>query len=197
MPDIATNEPFELRAGVQWEWRREDLSGDFPASGGWALKYWFKKTGAVPGNFSIDATASGAFFAVTVLAATTSAYVAGDYTWAAIVTKAAELRQIDTGRLKILPRYDQAANLDDRSHERKMLEAIEAVIQARATSTQREMVEFTIGSRGQKFDTAESKAALLELHSKYKWLVANEDDRAKLAAGLPNPRNIGIRFNRP
>ena len=26
------------RAGVTWQWRREDLSVDFPASGGWALK---------------------------------------------------------------------------------------------------------------------------------------------------------------
>src|SRR6185436_18757049 len=119
--DIPTNEPEEMRAGVTWEWRREDLSTDFPASGGWSLKYWFKKEGAVPGNFSIDATASGAFFAVSVLAATTAAFV----------TKATDIRQVDTGRMVILPRYDQVANLDDRSHARKVLEAIEAVIENR------------------------------------------------------------------
>jgi len=193
--DIPTNEPEEMRAGVTWEWRREDLSTDFPASGGWSLKYWFKKEGAVPGNFSIDATASGAFFAVSVLAATTAAYVAGNYTWAAIVTKATDIRQVDTGRMVILPRYDQVANLDDRSHARKVLEAIEAVIENRASSTQREMVSFTIGNRSQNFDISESKATLLELHSKYKWLVANEEARAKIAAGLPNPRDVRIRFN--
>jgi len=197
MPAIPTNEPEELRAGVQWEWRREDLSGDFPANGGWALKYWFKKTGATPGNFSIDATADGVNFAVTVLAATTSAYVAGDYTWAAIVTKTTEIREVDSGRLKILPRYDAAANLDDRSHVRKVLEAVEAVIENRASKTQRELVAFTIGSRGQTFDSQESKSALLELHSRYKWLASNEDARARIAAGLGNPRNIRIRFGSP
>jgi len=97
----------------------------------------------------------------------------------------------------ILPRYDQAANLDDRSHERKVLEAIEAVIENRASATQREMVAYTIGSRSKQFDVQESKAALLELHSKYKWLVANEDARARIAGGQPNPRSVRIRFGSP
>lgn len=195
--DIATNEPEQLRAGVQWEWRREDLATDFPADGGWSLKYWLKKTGATPGNLSIDATASGKFFAVTVLAATNAAYVAGHYTWVAIVTKGGELRQVDSGKLEILPRYDQAANLDDRSHVVKVLEAIKACIENRASTTQREMVGYAIGSRSQQFDPQDNRAALLELHSKYEWLVANEDARAKIAAGLPNPRDVGIRFIRP
>jgi hypothetical protein len=193
--DIPLNEPAELRAGITWEWRREDLSTNFPADGGWTLTYYFKKTGATPGNFSLVAAASGKFFAITETAANSANRAAGQYTWAAVATKAAETREIDRGKLTILPRYDAAANLDDRSHAVKVLEAIEAVIENRASSTQREMVSYTIGTRSQNFDLTESKATLLELHSKYKWLVKNEDDRAKIAAGQPNPRNIGIRFN--
>lgn len=192
-----TNEPREIRAGVTWEWRREDLSTDYPADGGWTLTYWLKKTGATPGNLSIVAAASGKFFAVSVLAATTAAYAAGEYTWTALVTKAAETREVDSGKLTILPRYDVAANLDDRSHAVKVLQAIEAVIENRASSTQREMVAYTIGSRSQQFDAADTKTALLELHSKYKWLVANEDARAALAAGQPNPRDVRVRFIDP
>src|SRR6266540_4169192 len=191
--DTPLNEPEELRAGITWEWRREDLSADFPADGGWTLTYFFKKTGATPGNFSLVAVASGKFFAVTETAANSAARVPGTYTWVGVVVKGAETRQIDEGRVTILPRYDQAANLDDRSHERKVLEAIEAVIENRASATQREMVAYTIGSRSKQFDAAESKAALLELHSKYKWLVANEDARARIAGGQPNPRSVRIR----
>lgn len=194
---VPTTEPLELRAGVQWEWRRDDFVENFPATGGWALKYHYKKTGATPGNFSIDASASGAAFVVTKLASDTAAYVAGDYTWVAIVTKATESREVDHGRLKILPRYDQAANLDDRSHARKMLEAINAALEGRASSTQREMIAYTIGQRSKQFDTADSKAALVELKSKYEWLVYNEDVRDRVAQGLPNPRNVGVRFTRP
>ena len=185
MHAIPTNEPTELRAGLTWEWRREDLADHFPANGGWALKYWFKKTGATGANFSIDATADGAYFAVTVAVATTQALTAGDYTWSAIATKAGVSKEADSGRLKILPRYDLAGNLDDRTHNRKMLEAIEAVLESRASSTQREMVAYSIGSRSKTFDAADTKASLLELHSKYKWLVANESGQS---------RDIKIRF---
>ena len=59
------------------------------------------------------------------------------------------------------------------------------------------MVAYTIGSRSKQFDAAESKAALLELHSKYKWLVANEDARARIAGGQPNPRSVRVRFGNP
>lgn len=187
--DIPTNEPEALRAGVQWDWRREDLSIDFPADGGWALKYWFKKTGASAANFSIDATASGKFFAVQVLAATTLGYTAGDYTWVAIATKAAELREIDSGRMTVLPRYDQVANLDDRSHARKMLEQIQAAMLALNQGVK----SYTIGTRQ---ITYRDMPELIAQESRLKWLVKNEDDSAKIAAGLPNPRNIGIRFNR-
>lgn len=188
MHEIPTNEPTELRAGLTWEWRREDLVDHFPANGGWALKYWFKKSGATGANFSIDATADGVNFAVTVAAATTAAFTAGDYTWSAVATKAGVLKEADKGRLKILPRYDQAANLDDRTHARKMLEAIEAVLESRASSTQREMVAYSIGNRSKTFDAADSKTALLALHSKYKWLVANESGES---------RDIKIRFRSP
>lgn len=190
---IASQEPTEFRAGMQLEWTR-DFSVDFPADAGWALKYWFKKTGATPNNFAIDAVASGKQFAVTVLASVTNAYVAGDYTWVGVVTKGTEIREVDEGRMKILPRYDAAANLDDRSHPRKVLESIYAVIEGRATSVQRELVAFTIGARSQTFDNTESKTALLEFKSKYEWLVANEDARAAVARGEPNPRRIGVRF---
>jgi hypothetical protein len=34
------------------------------------------------------------------------------------------------------------------------------------------------------------------LRDRYRNEVANEDAAAKVAAGLGNPRNIGVRFNR-
>jgi len=195
--DVLTNEPRALRAGVNWAWRREDLAGDFPANGGWALTYWFKKTGAVPGNFSIAAVASGVYFAVSELAAATAARVAGDYTWTALVVKTTDTFEVDTGILTILPRYDAVENIDDRSHARKMLEAINAVLESRATSTQREMVGYTIGSRSQQFDQAETKQKLLDFKSHYEWLVDNEENREGMAEGKPNRRDVRIRFTSP
>ena len=145
--DIPRNEPLAARAGLTWKWRREDLAASYPASS-WTLKYWFKKTGAAGANFSVVASADGDNFSVTVDAAMTLAYTSGKYAWAAEVSGgASEVYEIDRGTLDVLPRYDQAANLDDRSHARKMLEAIEALLENRASIDQQ---EYAINGRSLK-----------------------------------------------
>lgn len=185
MPDTLTNEPSELRAGLTWAWRREDLASDYPAST-WTLKYWFKKTGSSGANFSITATIDGDNFAVSVAASTTSGYTAGDYTWAAVVTSGAEAHEVDRGTLKLLPRYDQAANLDDRTHAKKVLDAIEAVIEGRAAKDQQ---EYAIGGRMLKLTPI---ADLLVLRGRYKAEVASELAAEQLANGLATGRTIRV-----
>lgn len=146
MIDVPTTEPREVRAGMTWKWKRNDLSADYPAST-WTLTYWWKKTGASGANFSIVATADGADFAVTVTAATTAGYTAGSYTWSAVVTAGTEAYEVDHGTCELLARYDSAANLDDRSHAKTVLDAIEAVIEGRASKDQE---EYSIGGRSLK-----------------------------------------------
>jgi hypothetical protein len=176
---------------------------DFPASDGWTLKYRLTPRFTTPTQTPIDLTATtnadGERYDIQVAPATTVGWKAGFYTWARWVEKAGARQTLnESGQLEV--KADPALTAqgyDSRSHPRKVLEAIEAVIESRASQTQREMVAYTIGSRSQTLDAQESKAALLELHSKYKWLVANEDALDKIAVGLPNPRNVGIRFGRP
>jgi hypothetical protein len=191
--NIPSNEPTELRAGVRWDWTR-DLTPDIDASAGWTLTYYFKKLDGLQ-NFSFAATASGKLFSVARTAANTQALIAGDYSWVAVASNGADLREVDNGKLKVLPRYDQAANLDDRSHARKVLDALKAVIEARATTTQRELVGFTIGSRSQQFDNQETKMLLLEFKSRYEWLVFEEENAAGLKRGEANQKVIKVGFN--
>lgn len=169
----------------------------YPASAGWVLTYKLIPKTVGPAVISIPSTPEGDDHRVIVTAAVTAAWVAGEYSFEAYVTKALERYRVESGQVRIAVNPATATSLDNRSHERKVLEAIEAVIENRASQTQREMIEYTIGSRSQKFDAIESKAELLKLHSKYKWLVANEEARAAIAAGQPNPRNVRIRFGRP
>lgn len=171
---VPTTEPSELRAGVTWQWTRE--LPDYPASS-WTLKYWFKKTGATGANFSIIATASGDTHSVTSTAATTAALTAGDYTWAALVTSGSEAHEVDHGTFKLLPRYDAAANLDDREHARIVLDAIEAVIEGRATKDQQ---EYSIGSRMLKLTPIKD---LLELRDRYRAEVFGLDSAEAAANG--------------
>jgi len=171
MTTIATNEPIEQRAGLTWQWRREDLVTDYPATL-WTLTYWFKKIGAAGANFSIVASADGSQFAVTVSAATSGAYTAGDYKWVAVVTYGSEAFEVDRGEFTLLAKYNAAANLDDRSHARITLDAIEAVIEGRATVDQQ---EYTIGTRHLKRTPL---ADLMKFRDYYRSQVIAEDNKA-------------------
>lgn len=157
--ETPTTEPAELRAGLTWEWDRNDLA-DYPATT-WTLKYWFKRMGGTD-KFTITATANGSAFSVSLSAATNAAYVADTYTWVAIVTAGSEAFEVDRGTVKLLPRYDQDTALDDRTHAKKVLEAIEAVLESRASKDQE---EYAIGNRSLKRTPLKD---LLALRDKYR-----------------------------
>lgn len=175
---------------------------DFPSTDGWTLKYRltprFTSPVMAPVVLTALANADGSY-QVQASPAATALWAAGFYTWARWVEKAGARQTLDeSGQLQVKP--DPAATVqgfDSRSHPRKVLDAIVAVLEARATRTQRELVGQTIGIRSQQFDAAETKEKLLEFKSRYQWLVQNEVDREKIAAGHPNPRDIRIRFTRP
>ncbi len=178
-----------------------DSVPDYPPADGWTLKYRLipRFTTPVQAPIDITATTSGSDYRVQAAAAVTAAWKAGDYNWARWVEKAGPIRQsLGDGQIKVIA--DPAAAVqgyDGRSHARKVLNQIEAAIESRSLSTMREVLAYTIGTRSQTFDDSETKAELVKLHSHYKWLVANEDAREKIAAGLPNPRNVRIRFGSP
>ncbi|WP_280565198.1 hypothetical protein, partial [Chromohalobacter sp. 48-RD10] len=70
-------------------------------------------------------------------ASDTAAWVAGDYWYSLRVTDGTEVHEVDTGTLKVLPDLAAAdANFDGRTHAEKTLEAIEAVIEGRASKDQ-------------------------------------------------------------
>lgn len=176
---------------------------EYPASDGWTLKYRLTPQFSTPTQAPIELTAvtnaDGERYDITAAPAVTALWKPGSYQWSRWVEKSGARQTLDhaVGQLDVLPDPAASAQGDDaRSHARKMLEAIEAVLESRATSTQREMVAYTIGSRSIEFDKDESKADLLVLHSKYKWLVHDELARERIAAGQSNPRHIGIRFVR-
>jgi hypothetical protein len=182
-----TTEPTELRAGDLWEWRREDLTSDYPASS-WTLTYRFKNAA---GGFEVVAVADGDAFESSVAAATSAAIAAGVYAWQARVTKLTESYTVDTGETKVLPDLfagTASAASDQRTHARTTLEAIEAVIEGRATTDQQ---EYTIGTRSLKRIPI---AELLSFRDRYRMAVAREDQ----ANGVPNNfgRDRYVRFAR-
>ena len=184
--DIPTSEPGELRSGDTWKWTK--TVADYPASA-WTLKYRFKNAA---GGFEITASASGDDYSVTVAAATTGAYASGLYAWIAWVEGGtSEKYTVDTGTLTVNPDYrsgTSTAAFDDRTHARTVLDAIEAVIESRATKDQE---RYSIAGR-ELWRTP--VAQLLKLRQHYKAEVAAQDAAEAIRNGLQTGRKIQFRI---
>ena len=161
---------------------------DHPASDGWTLKYRLapRATGA---EIDITATASGDDYLISVSAATTAGWVAGWYTYTAFVEKASERYTVERGQMQVLPASTTLADgTDTRTHARKVLDAIEAVLENRATLDQE---SYAINGRSLKRMPI---ADLLKLRQLYRAEVAGEEAAAKLAAGLGTARKVQVRL---
>ncbi len=186
MPDIPTNEPLKLRIGETWKWRREDLSADYPAPT-WTLKYRFKNA---THGFEIVATADGVNFAVSVAMGTTASYTTGRYSWVAYAETASERYQVDTGTLEVLPSFaaSPTSTLDGRTHARKALEAIEAVIEGRATLDQE---EYQLQGRSLKRTPLPE---LIKFRDLYRSEVKAEEAAERIQNGMGGRGRLSVRF---
>lgn len=173
-----------------------DSVPEYPPADGWTLKYRLVPRFATPTQapIALSATTSGSDYRVQEAAGITATWVPGAYNWSRWVEKAGPIRQsLGEGQLQV--RTDPAAAVqgyDGRSQAAKAVGDIMAAM-ATFTASNGSIKSYTIGSRQVTYrDKAEM---LTDLDFWRRQLVA-EQDTAKIAAGLPNPRSVGIRFNR-
>lgn len=184
------NIPKTLTAGDTFSWT--DSLSDYPATT-WTLKYVLYRYGQAV--ISIAAAASGNDHDITVSAATTAGYAAGEWNWTAYAEKGSggtyERETIATGKVTIKPNVSVATAITDlRSHAQKMLDAIEATLQGRATHAD---LSLTINGRSIQYLKPEE---LLRLRSIYRREVQQEKDAENTAKGLDSSKRILTRFSR-
>jgi len=180
---IPTTEPTAARAGDTWRWSRS--LPDYPAST-WTLTYTLINAS---GKVTVAATADGDTHAVSVPPATTAAYAAGRYDWVAHVSDGTDRYQVGAGSINVLPDLSAASTYDGRSHARKMLDAIDAMLEGRATSDQLDLVSTDFDAR----KTDRRPEAVMEARKYYAAMVASEDRAAAIAAG-ENPGVLQMRW---
>lgn len=191
----ANPEPKTLTAGDTARWLKtlstfqidDDTSID-PVTDGWTLKYHFRGPGAI----DITATVSGSDYLVNVAPGTTANWTTGHYLWEAYISKDSDRYKVDTGVITILANLAAiAAPYDGRTHAKKMLDAIEAVLEGRASS---EIASYTEGGRSV---TKIPHDELLAIRSRYQQEYFNELAAQRIADGLGSRRNIYVRFQSP
>lgn len=194
MADIPSREPESFTAGDLVQWKRPASSLVLPdgstasAAEGWTLSYVLVKSGA---KITISAEASGEDHLVTLAAATTAAYTPGVYTWQAYATKSSARHTVGGGTIEIKPNFAAATSTgyDGRSHVKRVLDALEAKLENRATREQEQMIVSgeVIGMM--------PIARLLEWYQRYKAAYAEELASARVSAGLGTGKKILVRFS--
>lgn len=181
-------EPTIITAGDTVRWSKDLAS--YPADA-YALKYTLQPiAGGSP--ITVTATPAGTGFAITISAETSADFFPGDYRWFSTATDLAtgtERYTIDGGSLTVNP--DPAtltATSDLRSHARKVLTAIEAVLEGTATS---DHLSYTVDGRSLQRRTI---AELLQLRSFYQQEIRREEQAEALARGLGGGNRILTRF---
>jgi hypothetical protein len=198
---MAYPEPTEIIIGDTITWKRRSVQAisendngtvettDIKASEGWTLKYVaVGRLGVVSITASAD-TDNADDFKFTATAATTAAYVAGDYQWQIVATKTTTRYTIATGIVTVTDNIaGRSAAYDNRSHAKKVLDAIEAVIEGRASADQQ---SYTIAGRSL---TRTPMQDLMRLRSMYKSEYEAEVSTANIEAGLSGKSKIYTRF---
>lgn len=181
--------PGKLYAGTTWAWTEK--VPDYSAADGWSLKYIFTNASNAF-SFTDDGSAKSTEFTVEVDAATTAPFTPGEYTWKLLAVKGSDLRLVSHGSAVVYADItDGATALDDRSHVKKTLDAIEAVIEGKATKDQQ---SYSVAGRSL---SRMSWDELLKLRSKYSAEYDQEQAAARLASGQGNSNIVKATFSRP
>jgi len=168
---------------------------EYPATDGWTLKYRLIPRFTDPVQAPVDIVATTYLttqYRIQETAPVTATWAPGDYTWARWVEQSSgQLRQsVGQGQLEVLTDPAQATQgYDSRSHARKMVDRIEAALEALNYGVK----SYTVAGRmWLKEDTSE----LMDLLTMYRAQVEGEKARAAIAAGRPNPRIFKGSFRR-
>lgn len=181
--------PAELTAGARWAWKRSDITAAYPTAT-YTLSFRLFEMASPNTQQTITAAKVSSAHVVTVpVAETAGAYVAGDYSWQAIVTRDSdgEQVQVDQGFVKILPDVSGAATTASWAY--RVLAAIRATIEGTAS---KEQSAYSIGGRSLSLRTM---AELLDMEKEFSRRWRAEVAEANRAAGRSTANGtIRVRF---
>ncbi len=185
-----TQEPDELVLGDRWVWRRNDIVTDYPVAS-YALSYEFHEDSGGGGShkFTITAAEISDAYIVEVASATTANYSDGDYKWYAFITRSSDSERIaiDEGRTTIVKNFANT-NADLRSHAKKCLDNIQAVLENRATIDQS---SFSIAGRSLSRMSVDE---LLNFRNYYKTEYLKEIKKARIKNDQRSGNTIEVKF---
>ena len=181
---IPSIEPVSARAGDTWTWTK--TLSDFPATT-WTLTYTLFNSA---GKISITADADGSDYSVDVAPATTANYTEGRYSWVARVTDGTDMHQVGAGQIDILQDLSKVATYDNRTFNRKMLDALDALMLGQATAEQIHVISVSHNARTLQKDPEK----LMKLRQQFAAAVRAEEDALRVARGEKSNKFMQVSF---
>lgn len=185
--NFPTTEPIELQLGDFWAWKRVDLSTDYPTDA-YSLSYEFNlNEGATASNFTLNASEANDEYIIST--SSTTSYTKGTYNWIAYITKTAGSARIKIGEgfTEIQENY-ATTTASVRSHAKIVLDAVEAVIENRATMDQSSM---SIAGRSLSRMSIDE---LMTFRDRYKTEYLKEVKIARIKNGKGSGNTIKVKF---
>jgi hypothetical protein len=170
-----TGEPSTIQSGDTVSWTAS--GSDYTPADGWDLTYYIR--GAVALDIDGVASTDQSEWTVTLTAAQTGTMSAGTYSFVARVSKDSDVYTVSKGFIQV--ETDLAAQLagyDARSHIKKVLDAIEAVMERRATKEQ-ESTQLPNGVAISLMPMAD----LIKAHENYSYKYEQEIDTNRVRNG--------------
>lgn len=179
-----TSEPESFVAGDSVEWSLSLPDYDPPQ---WEVIVAF--VGAARQFLAAGYDAGDGTHRLRLAPSVTATVLPGIYAWQRYAISATERCCIAHGTVRVLPNFaTQTTGYDARSHARRVLDAIEAVLENRATEDESYIM---IGATQ---ITKLPHADLLALRSQYRREVANETAAERIALGLDSGRTVRVRM---
>jgi len=189
--DAATapeGEPSEIVVGDFIQWKRSDLSGDYPVDS-YTATYVARITGGGNTEIQITGTAYNNSFLFTADSDTTSAFVAGYYHFQLEIVRNSDSERVVVSRGAITAIVDlDSGGADPRTHAEIMLTKIESLLQGKADS---DVANYSIQGRS---ITKLGLTELLEWRDYYDAEVSRQKRREEIKLGRKTAATVKVRF---
>ena len=130
--NVPETEPAKIVAGDILQWKRTDLNTDYD-NASYTLSYKARLEGTGSSVITINASASGDDYLVSISQSSTASYTVGVYRWQAYITRTSDSERItvDSGTFEVIANRSTATS-DPRSHAKTMVDKIESLLEGRA-----------------------------------------------------------------
>src|SRR3972149_3035963 len=183
MADIPSTEPSEIVAGDTLKFKKS-LS-DYPATI-WTLTYYLLKSGT---QITFSGTADGTDHLINVANTTTAGWTAGICKFESYISKTGERYEISSGTIEVKPNLaTQTSGYDTRSHAKKVLDALESLLEGKAS---RDVMQITINGQSISKLTPDE---LRKWRNEYRSQYQAEIEKENIKNGKPSKRRILTRL---